>query len=209
MIDVDVLIVGGGAQSLWLLRDLTKHGYKTILLERRELGGGQTCHSHGLIHRGHYYDNVDMMIVLNAAAQFWQAFIAEKGIAKLNVGRALAGFGAGTEMKKLTTSWTTAGLEFEQCAAPPDVFTGGTVKKVFFETGEFSLDPSEVIESLADDQPPALATPAEVAEYLQCRAWLRTPARRSGSAFAPDARGVPGQRLGSGARPAPVSPRMA
>jgi glycine/D-amino acid oxidase-like deaminating enzyme len=150
MIDVDVLIVGGGAQGLWLLRDLTKHGYKAILLERHELGGGQTCHSHGLIHRGHYYDNVDMMIVLNAAAQFWQAFIAEKGIEKLNVGRALAGFGAGTEMAKLTNFWTTAGLQFEQCAAPPQVFRGGTVKKVFFETGEFSLDPSEVIENLAD-----------------------------------------------------------
>jgi glycine/D-amino acid oxidase-like deaminating enzyme len=136
---------------LWLLRDLTKHGYKTILLERHELGGGQTCHSHGLIHRGHYYDDVDMMIVLNAAAQFWQSFIAEKGIAKLNEGRALAGFGAGTEMEILTNFWKTAGLDFERCKAPPPVFRGGTVNKVFFETGEFSLDPSEVIESLADD----------------------------------------------------------
>jgi glycerol-3-phosphate dehydrogenase len=86
-IDLDVLIIGGGAQGLWMLNHLNERNYRTILLERRELGGGQTCHSHGLIHRGHYYDDVDMMIVLNASAQFWEAFISRHGISKLNATR--------------------------------------------------------------------------------------------------------------------------
>ncbi|MFJ9150283.1 FAD-dependent oxidoreductase [Streptomyces sp. NPDC102270] len=150
MIDLDVLVVGGGAQGLWLLNDLTKRHYRAILLERRELGSGQTCHSHGLIHRGHYYDDVDMMIILNAAAQFWEAFVDEKGVSKLNPSRALAGFGAGTAVQRHTYFWSTAGLRFERCENPPSALQGGKVKHLF-ETDEFSLDASEIIEALVHD----------------------------------------------------------
>jgi glycine/D-amino acid oxidase-like deaminating enzyme len=150
MIDVDVLIVGGGAQGLWLLNDLSKHHYRTVLLERGELGGGQTCHSHGLIHRGHYYDDVDMMIILNAAAQFWEAFVDEHGMSKLNPSRALAGFGAGTSVDRHTYFWKTAGLRFDSCVERPPVLEGGKVTHLF-ETEEFSLDASEVIAELARD----------------------------------------------------------
>jgi hypothetical protein len=132
------------------LNDLTKRHYRAVLLERRELGGGQTCHSHGLIHRGHYYDDVDMMIILNAAAQFWEAFVDEKGIAKLNPSRALAGFGPGTAVERHTYFWRTAGLHFDPCPEEPSVLEGGAVKHLF-ETEEFSLDASEVIAALSRD----------------------------------------------------------
>lgn len=150
MVEVDVLIVGGGAQGLWLLNDLSKRHYRAVLLERGELGGGQTCHSHGLIHRGHYYDDVDMMIVLNAAAQFWEAFVDEKGISKLNPSRALAGFGPGTAVERHTYFWKSAGLRFYPCRGKPAVLDGGAVKYLF-ETEEFSLDASEVIAGLSRD----------------------------------------------------------
>jgi glycine/D-amino acid oxidase-like deaminating enzyme len=148
VVDVDILIVGGGAQGLWLLNDLTKHHYRAVLLEHAELGGGQTCHSHGLIHRGHYYDDVDMMIILNAAAQFWEAFVEENGIAKLNPSKALAGFGPGTQVERHTYFWKTAGLKFDTCSQKPDVLESGAVKYLF-QTEEFSLDPSEVVAGLA------------------------------------------------------------
>ncbi|OHV37007.1 MULTISPECIES: FAD-dependent oxidoreductase [Pseudofrankia] len=150
MIDLDVLVIGGGAQGLWLLNDLSKRQYRTVLLERGELGGGQTCHSHGLIHRGHYYDDTDMMIILNAAAQFWEAFVDEKGIAKLNKSRALAGFGPGTAVQRHTYFWSTAGLNFDECPEWPEALLGGKVKHLF-ETDEFSLDASEVVKGLSRD----------------------------------------------------------
>lgn len=155
MVEVDVLIIGGGAQGLWLLNDLSKRHYRAVLLERLELGGGQTCHSHGLIHRGHYYDDVDMMIVLNAAAQFWEAFVDEKGIAKLNPSRALAGFGPGTAVDRHTYFWKSAGLRFDPCRGRPDVLEGGAVKYLF-ETEEFSLDASEVVAGLSRDSDHAI-----------------------------------------------------
>jgi glycine/D-amino acid oxidase-like deaminating enzyme len=149
-VELDVLIVGGGSQGLWLLNDLTKRGYRAIVLERGALGAGQTCHSHALIHRGHYYDDIDMMIILNAAAQFWQAFVDEKGITKLNTDRALAGFGPGTAVDRHTYFWKTAGLRFDPCEKRPDVLEGGKVKTLF-ETEEFSLDAAEVMAGLAQD----------------------------------------------------------
>lgn len=147
-VDLDVLVVGGGAQGLWLLNDLSKYGYRAVLVEREALGGGQTCHSHALIHRGHYYDDIDMMIVLNAAAHFWESFVWRKGVSKLNTAKALAGFGPGTAVERHTYFWRTAGLTFRDCTEVPDVLEGGQVTHLF-ETEEFSLDARRVVEALA------------------------------------------------------------
>ena len=38
----DIVIFGGGIAGLWLLNRLRTEGYQAILLESRELGGGQT-----------------------------------------------------------------------------------------------------------------------------------------------------------------------
>ena len=48
-------IVGGGIAGTWLLRLLSQQGYNTILLERNELGCGQTLASQGMIHGGLKY----------------------------------------------------------------------------------------------------------------------------------------------------------
>lgn len=54
-IAVDVVIIGGGIQGLWLLADLIDDGYQAILLERMRPGFGQTGHSHVFLHEGHIY----------------------------------------------------------------------------------------------------------------------------------------------------------
>ena len=52
---IDVAIVGGGIAGTWLLRLLSQQGYNAILLERNELGCGQTLASQGMIHGGLKY----------------------------------------------------------------------------------------------------------------------------------------------------------
>lgn len=51
----DIVIFGGGAAGLWLLNRLSAAGYRTILLERGALGGGQSIHAQGIIHGGLKY----------------------------------------------------------------------------------------------------------------------------------------------------------
>ena len=50
--DWDVVVLGGGIAGLWILDRLREAGYNAALLERGELGGGQSLASQGIIHGG-------------------------------------------------------------------------------------------------------------------------------------------------------------
>ena len=52
---VDVVIFGGGVAGLWLLSELRRAGYSTLLLEDHALGFGQTRYAQGIIHGGTKY----------------------------------------------------------------------------------------------------------------------------------------------------------
>jgi hypothetical protein len=55
MLQVDVLIYGGGVAGLWTLAVLRYAGYRALLLENRALGAGQSIQSQGIIHGGFKY----------------------------------------------------------------------------------------------------------------------------------------------------------
>ncbi len=52
---VDVLIIGGGIAGLWLLEELSQHGFSTLLAEQDMLGGRQTMAAQGILHGGVKY----------------------------------------------------------------------------------------------------------------------------------------------------------
>ncbi len=54
-IQTDILVVGGGATGTGILRDLAMRGFKTILVEKRDLTHGTTGRFHGLLHSGGRY----------------------------------------------------------------------------------------------------------------------------------------------------------
>lgn len=54
-VNLDVVIIGGGAAGLWLLDRLRFERYRVLLLEARALGAGQTIASQGIIHGGLKY----------------------------------------------------------------------------------------------------------------------------------------------------------
>jgi glycerol-3-phosphate dehydrogenase len=54
-IDTEVLVIGGGATGTGVARDLAMRGFKTALLERRDLSHGTTGRYHGLLHSGGRY----------------------------------------------------------------------------------------------------------------------------------------------------------
>ena len=51
----EILVIGGGATGTGILRDLAMRGFKTILVERRDLTHGTTGRFHGLLHSGGRY----------------------------------------------------------------------------------------------------------------------------------------------------------
>src|ERR1700680_2674667 len=52
VIEIDVLVIGGGVQGLLLLHELTLAGRSCVLVANSDLGGGQTLHSHGVLNTG-------------------------------------------------------------------------------------------------------------------------------------------------------------
>jgi glycine/D-amino acid oxidase-like deaminating enzyme len=54
-LQIDVLILGGGAAGLWLLDELHRRGFGVLLAEAKALGAGQTIASQGIIHGGIKY----------------------------------------------------------------------------------------------------------------------------------------------------------
>ena len=52
---VDAAIIGGGIAGLWLHHALLAQGYSSILIEKQQLGSGQTLASQGMIHGGIKY----------------------------------------------------------------------------------------------------------------------------------------------------------
>jgi len=55
IVNVDILIIGGGIAGLWALARLQQAGYKAVLLESAALGAGQTRYAQGIIHGGTKY----------------------------------------------------------------------------------------------------------------------------------------------------------
>lgn len=51
----DVAILGGGVAGLWLLELLTQQGYNAMVIEKNQIGSGQSLASQGMIHGGVKY----------------------------------------------------------------------------------------------------------------------------------------------------------
>lgn len=73
----DVLILGGGITGLWLLNELHRKGYSALLLERRELGGEQTCHSHVYLHQGYLYNMADLAARIKGVRAAWDGWMQQ------------------------------------------------------------------------------------------------------------------------------------
>ena len=54
-LEVDVVVIGGGATGVGIVRDLVMRGFSAALLERADLAQGTTGRFHGLLHSGGRY----------------------------------------------------------------------------------------------------------------------------------------------------------
>jgi len=54
-LDTDVLVIGGGSTGTGVARDAAMRGFRTVLVEKRDLTHGTTGRYHGLLHSGGRY----------------------------------------------------------------------------------------------------------------------------------------------------------
>jgi glycine/D-amino acid oxidase-like deaminating enzyme len=160
----DVLILGGGGLGLWLLNDLHRHGYSALLLERRELGGEQTGHSHVYLHQGHLYQEVSLAARLRHVTPRWLEWLRENAPSRA-VGPSYFGFEnpADAELKKTLWSNPELSLPFRELDGQdhPAALQGGSVQ-VVLESPEISLDGEALVRALGDRVAPMIGQVTEV-----------------------------------------------
>jgi hypothetical protein len=148
--DLDVLIVGGGVQGLWQLRELLNAGYSALLVEKGELGGKQTCHSHAYLHQGHLYNEVSFAERLKEIQPIWDGWL--KSAKSTPVRGSLPsyfGFLNPSYKEKKLQLWESPQLmlPFKQCTSIPSPLKGGVITEVL-ESPETCLDSTWLVGEL-------------------------------------------------------------
>jgi hypothetical protein len=132
-IGLDVLIIGGGIMGLWLLNDLRRARYTALLLERRELGGEQTCHSHVYIHQGHLYRDVELAEHLKNIQPLWDAWLGSR-TPQYEASQSFFGFASSADAQQKTNFWSDPRLRLAYTPIAPRAISpalqGGAVRVV-------------------------------------------------------------------------------
>jgi glycine/D-amino acid oxidase-like deaminating enzyme len=154
VISPDVLIIGGGVAGLWLLNDLHRD-YATLLLERETLGGGQTCHSHVYIHRGHVYkeSQADLITALQGVTETWNERLEDRQLRKVTEWSYFVWSNA-ADADQRAKLWSSFQLDgFQECRDDPTcarVFKRAIVDRAF-RCPEAALNGEELVDALRRD----------------------------------------------------------
>lgn len=150
-VKTDVLIIGGGIVGLWLLNDLRQRGYSALLVERKELGGGQTCHSHVYIHQGHLYreGQVGLINHLHEVNEIWRSWVSERRSLRES-SASFFGFQNPADAQQKEYLWKLAGLQFERVSRAnfPEALKGGSASAVL-KSPEVSLNGTSLVRELS------------------------------------------------------------
>ncbi|HEU5326417.1 MAG TPA: FAD-dependent oxidoreductase, partial [Candidatus Limnocylindria bacterium] len=68
-LEVDVVVVGGGATGAGVLRDLAMRGLTALLVERGDFASGTSGRYHGLLHSGARYIQSDPVSARHCAEE--------------------------------------------------------------------------------------------------------------------------------------------
>jgi glycerol-3-phosphate dehydrogenase len=68
-LETEVLVIGGGSTGAGVARDAAMRGFKTVLVERRDLADGTTGRYHGLLHSGGRYAVKDPLAAEECVAE--------------------------------------------------------------------------------------------------------------------------------------------
>ncbi|PIE20604.1 MAG: FAD-dependent oxidoreductase [Neptuniibacter caesariensis] len=156
----DLIIVGGGVAGLWLLNKAVNAGLSAILLEKNELGGGQTICAQGIIHGGTKYALNGVLTqasnTIKAMPQRWKDCLDGHGEIDLSAVEQLSDahymWSKGSLSSKMTTFFATKAfrgrVEEVKKADRPTVFQHKAFKGSLYRLNEIVLNVPSLINAL-------------------------------------------------------------
>ena len=156
---VDAAIVGGGIAGAWLLRLLSKRGYRVVLFERDAFGCQQTLASQGMIHGGLKYALGGILTgaseAIAAMPQRWRACMSGNDPMDLSRVRLLSPdyymFAESGAVGRLTAFFASKALRgrIREVDERPAGFEGfdGTI----YRLNDFVVDTAHLLEVLVED----------------------------------------------------------
>ncbi len=158
---LDLIIVGGGVAGLWTLNRAVKAGYNAILLEKDQLGGGQSVRSQGIIHGGTKYALNGVLTqaanAISAMPARWRDCLHGRGELDLSSARVLSEahymWSRGSLGSKMTTFFASKALRGRVNNIPyaerPQVFQHPDFSGALYRLNELVLDVPSVVAALA------------------------------------------------------------
>lgn len=148
MATVDVLVVGGGVQGLLALRRLVAAGYSAVLVESGLLGGRQSGHAHGLLHRGYHSQDAAWIARLNKAAPFWDAMRRANGL-HVEASSGLVGFASAGSRDRWFAGWQApnVALPFQGVGTPAAI--APSVPLYYARTPEYAINCADLLRRVA------------------------------------------------------------
>ena len=165
-IALDVLIIGGGIMGLWLLNELGQAHYSVVLLERGALGGGQTCHSHVYLHRGHLYREVALASRLQGVQALWDRWFQNHVPPPFGLPPSYFGFRNLADAQQVAQSWDHPALTltYQSTSVPAALQAGGL--KVVLESPEICLEGEWLVHELSQSVQPFISQIEETRDIL-------------------------------------------
>lgn len=157
----DITILGGGIAGLWLLNRLRAQGFDVVLLERDELGAGQTTAAQGILHGGLKYALNGVLSPASSAIagmpERWRSCLAGQGDVDLRGCRVLSPsfymWSSGGYRSRLKTFFGSKALHGRIETPPPerypDFFQGRKLAGALYQLTDFVIDTTSLVEKLA------------------------------------------------------------
>ncbi len=154
--DIDVLVIGGGAQGLICLCRLVQAGYRAALITDAPLGSGQTLHSHGWLYTGYTFPVPALANLLQRGyRQGWAPFLARRTDQTRASDRAYLAAPSAMMNAAYGPAWQQAGLAappLDGVALPP-VLQGGLLSDpttALASIEDFTFDKCALVRGLAE-----------------------------------------------------------
>lgn len=156
-VELDLLIVGGGIQGLTLLHHYTEENLGSVLLVSRDpLGEGETLHSHGYLHKGHFLPPEKKALIpdLMESFQWWNGWMSRNGLRYEDDAPVLFDLSE-DRFETVTGIWKAAGLDFEPMTRLPAPLQGGSYtspapRRRLVRIGDRLIPPWKILRKLSE-----------------------------------------------------------